>query len=146
MQGPWFSSGTPALSPPTQQPSLAPSEIWDDTYLAVFVTQQYNEAAYRHPSWSASGDGDGQCDFWGIKPNYVSVEQYDIRPVGDDISRVVPSLISSSALIPIDLKLEFQAAVRQVFLHLETGFLFFFSNPLTCTSGFSTPRSTNCTI
>ncbi|KAN0128472.1 hypothetical protein V8E53_013679 [Lactarius tabidus] len=46
MQGPWFPSGIPApqashpaLPPPTQQTPPAPSEEWDDTYLAVLGTQ-----------------------------------------------------------------------------------------------------------
>ncbi|KAH9079187.1 hypothetical protein EDB83DRAFT_2341178 [Lactarius deliciosus] len=46
MQGSWFPSGIPApqashpaLPPPTQQTPPAPSEEWDDTYLAVLGTQ-----------------------------------------------------------------------------------------------------------
>ena len=45
-QGPWFPSGIPApqashpaLPPPTQRTPPAPSEEWDDTYLAVLGTQ-----------------------------------------------------------------------------------------------------------
>lgn len=46
MQGSWFPSGIPApqashpaLPPPTQQTPPAPSEEWDDTYLAVLGMQ-----------------------------------------------------------------------------------------------------------
>ncbi|KAI0274360.1 hypothetical protein BGY98DRAFT_935899 [Russula aff. rugulosa BPL654] len=64
MQGPWFSSGFPApqgshpaLPLPTQQEPLAPSEeMWDDTYLTVLGTQQYDEAACLYYSWSALAD------------------------------------------------------------------------------------------
>jgi hypothetical protein len=34
--------------------------MWDDAYLAVLGTQQYDEAACFYSSWSALGDGDGQ--------------------------------------------------------------------------------------
>ena len=54
----------PAFPPPTQQMPPAPlEEMWDDTYLAVLGTQQYDGPACRHPSWSASGDGYGPGDF-----------------------------------------------------------------------------------
>ena len=34
--------------------------MWDDTYLTVLGTQQYDEAACLYYSWSALGYGDGQ--------------------------------------------------------------------------------------
>ncbi|SRR6266404_2696408 len=50
IQGPWFPSGIPApqashpaLPPPTQQTPPAPSEEWDDTYLAVLGTQDIRQ-------------------------------------------------------------------------------------------------------